>query len=135
MIQKETKITNQAEAIRYFIEQMDIEMINAFLDSDKTYQDFEKYMFISKLQKAFDTFTDCGDTYLFSTEGSCNSCYKNKTGFTFIGNNSSNYMSIIFDIKNSRIDDLFECTDFKNKEIQLNLKKRIYIDYYSSLPF
>lgn len=48
-------------------------MVDAFLDNDKTYQDFEKYLFISKLQKAFETFTDLGDTHLIAVEGSCNS--------------------------------------------------------------
>ena len=32
-------INNQEDAIKYFITQMDIEMIEVFLDSKKTYQD------------------------------------------------------------------------------------------------
>ena len=135
IIQKEIKISTQAEAIRYFIEKIDIEMVDAFLDNDKTYQDYEKYLFISKLQQAFETFINHGDTYLIPIEGRCNSCFKKKTGFTFVGNNSKNYMSIIFDVKNNKIDDLFECADFKNKKTKLNLKKRIYIDKDSALPF
>ena len=59
-----TKISNQAQAIQYFIEKMDIEMVDAFLDNNKTYQDFEKYLFISKLQQAFAMFADLGDTHL-----------------------------------------------------------------------
>lgn len=43
-------------------------MVDAFLDNDKTYQNFEKYLFISKLQQAFATFTDLGDTHLFAVE-------------------------------------------------------------------
>ena len=41
MTQTETKISNQTQAIQHFIEKMDIEMVDAFLDNDKTYQDFE----------------------------------------------------------------------------------------------
>lgn len=110
-------------------------MVDAFLDNDKTYQDFEKYWFISKLQKAFETFADFGDTHLFAVEGSCNSCDKTKNGFTFIGNNSRNYMSIVFDTADNKIDDLYECSDFKNKQTNLNLKERIYIDNELTLPF
>lgn len=131
----ETKISNQTQAIQHFIEKMDIEMVDAFLENDKTYQDFEKYLFISKLQKTFETFADLGDTHLISVEGSCNSCDKTKTGFTFIGNNSKNYMSIIFDTADNKINDLYECSDFKNKQTNLNLKARVYIDNELTLPF
>lgn len=135
MTQTKTKISNQIQAIQHFIEKMDIEMVDSFLDNDKTYQDFEKYLFISKLQKAFETFTDLGDTHLIAVEGSCNSCDKTKTGFTFIGNNSNNYMSIIFDTADNKINDLYECSNFKNKQTNLNLKERIYIDNELTLPF
>lgn len=61
MTQTKTKISNQTQAIQHFIEKMDIEMVDAFLDNNKTYQDFEKYLFISKLQtNPYSTF----NTYL-----------------------------------------------------------------------
>lgn len=135
MLQTETKISNQIQAIQHFIEKMDIEMIDAFLDNDKTYQDFEKYLFISKLQQAFETFANRGDTLLLPFEGSCNSCDKTKTGFTFIGNNSRNYMSIVFVTADNKINDLYECIDFKNNQINLKLKERIYIDNELTFPF
>jgi hypothetical protein len=131
----ETNISNQTQAIKHFIEKMDIEMVDAFLDNDKTYQDFEKYLFISKLQQAFVIFADLGDTHLLAVEGSCNSCDKTKNGYTFIGNNSNNYMSIIFDTADNKINDLYECSDFMNKQTNLNLKERIYIDNELTLPF
>ncbi len=131
----ENKISNQVQAIQHFIEKMDIEMIDAFLDNDKTYQDFKKNLFINKLQQAFAKFADLGDTQLFSVQGNCNNCDKTKTGFTFIGNNSNNYMSIIFDTADSKINDLYECSDFKNQQTNLNLKERIYIDNELPFPF
>lgn len=91
------KISNQLEAIQRFIETMDIEMIDAFLDSNLTYQDFKKNIFINKLEKAFKKFASFGDTQLLSYPGRCNVCDKSKIGFTFIGNISQNYMSVIFD--------------------------------------
>lgn len=134
MIQTETKLPTQTQAIQHFIEKMDIEMVDAFLDNDKTYQDFEKYLFISKLQKAIENFANLGDTHLISCDGSCNSCDKTKTSFTFIGNNSKNYMSIVFDTADNKINDLYECSDFKNMQTNLNLKERIYIDNELTLP-
>ena len=121
-------IKTQSEAIQHFIKKMDIEMVDAFLDNDKSYQDLEKYLFISKLQIAFEKFAELGDTHLIAVEGSCNSCDKSKTGFTFIGNNSNNYMNIIFDTVDGKINDLYECSSFKNKEPNLNLKERIHIN-------
>ena len=67
MIQTETKLPTQTQAIQHFIEKMDIETADTFLENDKTYQDFEKYLFISKLQKAFETLAYLGDTYLISS--------------------------------------------------------------------
>jgi hypothetical protein len=92
-------------------------------------------LFISKLQQAFAMFADLGDTHLLAIEGSCNTCDKTKNGFTFIGNNSNNYVSIIFDTAYNKINDLYECSDFKNKQTNLNLKERIYIDNELTFPF
>ena len=49
MTQTVSKISNQIQVIQYFIEYMDIEMEDAFLDNDKTYKDLEKDLFIGKL--------------------------------------------------------------------------------------
>lgn len=131
--------SNQVQAIQHFMMKMDIEMTDSILDSDKTYQDFEKYIFISKLQKAFETFQGLGDTYLNAVEVKCNSCDKTKTGFTFVGNNSSFYMNMIFDATNNQINDLFECRKFKNKAPKMKLEERVYIDEIDTsdlnLPF
>jgi hypothetical protein len=135
MQETETKISNQNQAIQNSIEKMDIEMVDTFLDNDKTYQDFAKYLFISKLHQAFVTFADLGDTHLFLVEGSCNSCDKTKTGYTFIGNISHNYMSVIFDTADNKINDLYKCSDFKNKHTNLNLNERIYIDKELTFPY
>ena len=67
----ETKINTQEEAIKFFIEKLDIEMIDAFLDDCKTYQDMQKRIFIAKLNRVFQTYKETGDTYLVSYRGSC----------------------------------------------------------------
>ncbi len=83
---KKYNISNQEEAIKHFIEQMDIEMIDAFLDARKTYQDMQKEFFLLKLERVFQIFKKSGDIYLIAYQGRCNNCYKDKLGFTFVGN-------------------------------------------------
>lgn len=129
-----TKLTTQPQAIRYFIEKMDIEMIDAFLDDDKTYHNLSKSLFLSKLQIGFEKFKSFGDTQLISDKGNCESCDKTKTGFVFIGNNSKNYMSLLFTTADDRIIDLYECINFKNKNSNLNLKWRVFIVKELILP-
>ncbi len=127
-MKKEYNIKDQASAIRHFIEQMDIEMINAFLDAKNTYQDMEKEKFLSKLERVFQSFRNFGDTFLLPYQGRCNNCYKDKVGYTFVGNFSFNYISIIVDSEKGTIKDMFECSSFMNDDQSLKLHKKLYID-------
>lgn len=128
MATKKYNINDQKEAIKYFITQMDIEMITAFLDSDKTYQDMQKDRFLSKLERVFQIFKESGDSALIPYQGRCNNCYKDKIGFTFVGNYSYNYINIIIDTEKGTINDMFECSDFINNDQSLILNKKLYID-------
>lgn len=130
MASKKYNINNQEEAIKYFITQMDIEMIEAFLDAKKTYQDMQKDRFLSKLERVFQIFKESGDSALIPYQGRCNNCFKDKIGFTFVGNYSFNYISIIVDSENGTINDMFECGDFINKDQSLILNKKLYIDEF-----
>ncbi len=127
---KKYNINNQEEAIKYFITQMDIEMIEAFLDAKKTYQDMQKDKFLSKLERVFQIFKESGDSALIPYQGRCNNCFKDKIGFTFVGNYSFNYISIIVDAEKGSINDMFECSDFINKDQSLLLNKKLYIDEF-----
>lgn len=130
MATKKYNINNQEEAIKYFITQMDIEMIEAFLDAKKTYQDMQKDKFLSKLERVFQIFKESGDSALIPYQGRCNNCFKDKVGFTFVGNYSFNYISIIVDSEKGTINDMFECSDFINKDQSLILNKKLYIDEF-----
>jgi hypothetical protein len=125
------ELKNQALAIKYFFERMDIEMIDAFLSDELTYQDVDKKTFIFELSTVFDRFIDSGDSYLIAFEGACNSCIKGKFGYTFVGNKSSNYISIIFDIKDHKIIDLYDCTDFKIRIGNLELNQKFSINFFT----
>ena len=52
------RLVNQSDAILYFLQRMDIEMINDILDDGRTYQGFRKSLFIHKLGNAFDEFIE-----------------------------------------------------------------------------
>jgi hypothetical protein len=130
MATKKYNINNQEEAIKYFITQMDIEMIEAFLDAKKTYQDMQKDRFLSKLERVFQIFKESEDSALIPYQGRCNNCFKDKIGFTFVGNYSFNYISIIVDAEKGTINDMFECSDFINKDQSLLLNKKLYIDEF-----
>ena len=134
------KLQSHEEAVMYFISQMDIEMINTILDEDRTYQDFEKWYFISKLQKALDKFSEGGDTRLLIFRGHCNSCdcsNKGKSGYLFYGDKTKNYFNLIFELDdNEHVTDLYECEDFKGTtKPKFEICNRILIDDTEGDPF
>ena len=121
-------ITNHQDAIKHFICQMDLEMINDLLDDNKTYQEFSKAEFMQRLSAVFKDLTESGDTHLLPFEGKCTGCDKNKTGFTFMGNRSNKYISIIFESEDGNVTDLYECSRFRNQNLHLKLKEKLYIE-------
>ena len=118
-IQKYEDIKTQSDAVLHFLQHMDIEMIDSILESNRTYQDFEKNTFVQKLGYALDEFIQSGDTYLNRYPGQCNSeiCNFKCKGFTFIGNHSGNYFDLIIDIKEGVVHDIYECSLFKSEDI------------------
>lgn len=135
-IQKYEDIKTQSDAVLHFLQHLDIEMIDSILESNRTYQDFEKNIFVQKLGYALDEFIQSGDTYLNRFPGQCNSeiCNFKCKGFSFIGNNSCNYFDLIIDIQEGVIQDIYECSLFKCFNHSVVKNKRIEIDK-TELPF
>ena len=123
-------LKTQADTVIYFIERLDIDMVDAFLDNKKTYQDFEKSKFIKKFGIAFDEFINSGDTFLNKYSGFCNAeiCNYKCKGFSFIGNSSKNYFDLIIDIEDGVVQDIYECTQFKSRTSKMLKAKQIEID-------
>ncbi len=130
------KIKTQADAVLHFLQQLDIEMLDSILEENRTYQDFEKPVFLQKLEYAFDEFTEDGDTFLNRYPGFCDSknCNYKCKGFSFIGNNSNNYIDLIVDIKDGVVVDIYECTLFKSSNETVSKNRRIEIDNFEA-PF
>lgn len=128
-------LQTQAEAVLYFFQRMDIDMLKLLLDNENTYQDFKKKDFLNKLDLAFDNLLQVGNTYLNTYEGICNSetCNFKCKGYSFVGNVTNDYMDFIFDIRDNRVFDMYECSQFKCDSPPNQVKRHISID--NELPF
>ena len=126
----------QLDAVLYFLQRLDIDMLNMILEDDRTYQNFDKPLFINKLGNAFDKFIEKGNTYLNRHEGFCNaeSCNFKCKGLSFIGNKSRHYFDLIIDSKDGIVYDIYECSSFESCNQNLERSYRITIDQ-DDLPF
>lgn len=131
-ISQKIDLKTQAGAVIYFLQRMDIQMINDLLDDKYTYQEFKKNVFIQKLGDALDEFLSSGDTFLNCYTGFCNSeiCNYKCAGFSFVANNTKNYIDLIIDIKDGVVQDMYECTIFKNLAFGIEKNQRIEIDKF-----
>jgi len=66
-------LMTQADAFLYFLQRLDLSMVDAILEENRTYQDFEKHVFIRKLGYSLHEFIQAGDTFLNRYHGCCNS--------------------------------------------------------------
>ena len=123
-------LNTQADAVLYFLQCLDINMVDLLLEENRTYQNFEKPLFIKKLDIALDEFIEAGDTFLNRYLGACNSesCNYKCKGFSFVGNNSSNYFDLIFDVQDGVVKDIYECINFKCDIRGINKSEHIEID-------
>lgn len=124
-------LKTNADAVFYFLERLDSNMLNLILDKNLPYQDYEKKVFVKKLSYAFDELLSRGNTYLNRFEGNCTSNVCTNVhcqGFSFVGNSSQDYMDLILEIKNNKVTDIFECSKFINSDTAILKKEKIYID-------
>ena len=118
-----------AQLVRKCIQEMNVEALYYLLDLERTYQDWQRNEFILKLERVMEKFEADGDTYLNAVQGSCGgSCSKGQNGYLFIGNNSKNYMNLLFVEEELQLTDLYECSLFRVNFDNLELRKRHYID-------
>lgn len=129
-------LKTQADAVLYFLQRLDIIMVSSVLEDSRAYQNFEKPLFIKKLSASIDKFIESGDTYLNRYKGFCNSksCNYKCKGYSFVGNNSSNYFDLIFDVQDGFVNDIYECINFKCEIQGINKSGHIEIDK-SDIPF
>jgi hypothetical protein len=128
-------INCQADAVFHFLEQMDAEMLNDILHDDRTYQDFQKDVFIQKLDGAFEVFKNAGDSLLSRHYGKCSEfgCNAGCEGFSFVGNMSGHYMDLIIEVKEGEVLDIYECLKFNDKACDIAKSSRVCIDKYNGV--
>lgn len=130
------RLKTQFDAVLYFFQRMDIEMLTMILDDDREYQDLEKKVFLKKLAIAFEDFQAHGNTFLNIYNGKCVGCNCSEqkySGISFLGNKSNHYMNVLFEIENDKILDIFECADFERDLNTFVKGRRIQIDKYEEI--
>jgi hypothetical protein len=124
----EIQIT-RAQLVLKCIQEMNTAALYYLLDVERTYQDWQRNEFILKLERVIEKLEADGDTYLNAVQGACGgSCSKGQNGYLFIGNNSKNYLNLLFVEEDLQLTDLYECSLFRTKFENLALQKRYYID-------
>ncbi|MEB2786302.1 hypothetical protein [Algoriphagus persicinus] len=102
---------------------MDIELLEDLLDPTIPYSDVPKELFLERLEKAFESFREEGDTYLTAQPGSCcnQSCNPDaiRTAYRFVGDKTRLYLDLRFitemtdDFKDHHIKDIFCCSSIQ----------------------
>jgi len=101
---------------------LDIIQLRHFLKEEHTYSETTKEIFLNEVEVIFEKHRNLGDTKLLLYPGVCDgkicdNC--GKKGYRFVGNNSKNYMDLIFDVEGDDIIDIISCAQFKSEtEIQ-----------------
>lgn len=121
------------QKLRRAIEVMNLMAVKQLLYEHISYQTMPKEKFLVILDAVFLKFRSEGNTSLNSYPGFCGFCDRSMSGYIFIGNKSEHYVSLLFDIENGGLKDLYECSSFNVKNIYPDRSKRIMIDNYDSI--
>ncbi len=126
-----TNISCQAEAVLHFIEKLDIEMVDDLLDSERTYSDLEKPVFIHKLGNAFDILIEAGDSNLMRSKGVCTGKGCDNigcSGYTFLGEKSGLFLDLVIIEKDGSIEDIFDCAELDSGASNRKYENRVRVD-------
>jgi len=123
-------LKTHADAVIYFIRNLDIDMVDDLLDEKYTYQDVKKNIFIQRLSVAFDEFIAAGDTQLEVNNGFCSLfvCNNQCSGYRFSSKSSGLYFDLIIEIEDGKVIDIYECSSFLCLSSDTNSNKRVRID-------
>ena len=119
---------------------MNIENLRLFLKDDLSYQDTTKAVFLDGVESIFEAHKNSGDTQLLIYNGNCGSklCANcGKKGYRFMGNNSRNYLDLIFETSGDDITDIYYCKRF-NTHVELDklgLKGEIEVNRDEELTY
>jgi len=120
------------KTILSYFQTMDIAKLRLYLKDEYTYQDTTKEIFLNEIAAIFEANQNSGDTEIILYPGHCgapNSLCDNcgKKGYRMVGNNSGNYIDLIFEIENDDIKDIYDCSLFVSNEEVKNLDNQTSI--------
>jgi hypothetical protein len=105
---------------------MDLEVFDELLDFRQEYNGMGKFQFINFMHEVFTAMRALGDTQMLSYAGTCGSsmCENcNKTGYTFVGNQSKAFFDLL--LFDDPVLSIELCQQFKMHEPALELGERL----------
>lgn len=108
---------------------MDAEMLSLVLDDRVTYQGATKSVLIGKLEEVFKKFKSKGNTELSVLSGICGSEFCSNQGckgFSFLGNVSEDYLSLVIEEENGNVTNINHCLFMRPEEGTLEKYTQIY---------
>jgi hypothetical protein len=130
----DVKIISMIELEKVLLEatkRLDIEMFSEFYIHTEDYKQSKRLFLLKDMAIAFNKFKEQGDTYLEPNLGICNRCNKGCHGHVLVGNESKNYINLLFENDVDKIIGIAECADLKTSRKIKGLKKRIYLHEYN----
>jgi len=126
------ELHTQADAVRHFIQKMDINMLQLVLE-DKLYHGLTKKVFLEKLELAFAIFKLTNNEELEAWNISCcvESCILEcRRGYLFVGNQTPYALPLIIITKNGIVQNILECNNLKmdNVDKETALYHSIHLD-------
>lgn len=125
-------LKTQVEAVRHFIQKMDIGMLELLL-VDKNYQGLPKKVFLEKLELAFAIFKLNHNDELDAWSSSCcvDTCMlEGKKGYIFTGKHTPYFLPLIIRIRDGIVENIYECENLRRDHHQQeNIPSyRVYIN-------
>ena len=124
-----SQIKTHTDAIVYFFESFDIEMIDTLLVDGEQYCGLDKAAFLEKIDENFKIFISAGNTRLVGFREISNEqqkkfstfsdYYNNSIGYSFVGNNSSHFLDLMFIEERGVVKSVLDCGN-----LYLNLPDR-----------
>jgi len=130
----DVKIISMIELEKVLLEatkRLDIEMFKEFYIHTEDYKNSKRLFLLKDMGIAFNKFLELGDSYLEPNLGVCNRCNKGCHGHVLVGNESKNYMNLLFENELDKIIGIAECADLKTTNKIEGLNKRVYLHEYN----
>ena len=125
---------SQKQTILNHISKMDAGMLSLALDETRIYQETVKDVFVSKLDEVFKIFKSNGNTELIPYAGKCGSeecTNQGCRGYSFFGNVSNDFLSLIFEEEEGSITDIHNCYFMIPENANWEFSNQITLNIYT----